>query len=1026
MSPEQQLILQIQQVLASANIERNDALEDLAMQFAELCESANARLVRCADYIDKGMRSEAVNEMHNSPDLLELSELLLFDEAKKWRNLCIDMEMAVFQPLDIQILEKLKKAAAIERELEPLLRDYRRYVYEGDHRNCILMLRKIREADPDNPSWVANLRPLEEEELPRLVRNAEEALMDDDHVRLKLLYDELTMPLRVVTAPPELMERMRRALLSERAVDLNQEGKVLLEKLRGALAANDGTLTETLLSKMETLTKDDAFIIKPDGWDAAVSEAKDMLALQSRRRERNVDFMKACDSLQELLAHGGYSELELRHEWERLLAWEMPVSDMLRRQVEETLGDIKAKRHRRMRILTGIAVAVLLVVLCGLACFGYLQARAEKEQGAIAHMEELLEAGKYNELDLYIEGLRKTDPRFANTPAVAAKAMKVQEYLRTRSEARDAFDSCMQRLGTIRAREYADATVENIDQLLRDADLEARKLGDKISIDMVRAWRNGWDDWRGRRLAEANEALKSAVAAINSALIERRRKPFTDFDKEDAKLGELRQLVENAKTHAERASEDEREKFADAQERLSGWLREFADRRKASMALNRELEELRMKIPTSIMQFDKYKSLLDRYLAIAPETDPLKAEYKSVLDNFEIYKGAVLRAALPSIVVPPDETGAKTLYGQLANNGAFMGTVWEYDMKSAFAFHRIDRRLRVRLNNLLNENPGLLELYYVNYRRIGEDKWRRLYSARPLVCGPHPNDPNVKIYWGKVFFTSEKDGEPTEMHTKLAFPNYLSTSEFEFKMENKNEDNRCEYAKFLLRLLSDGANAKNMTVYILDAIHQLCEESKIEPVIRALLIKRLVGILADEFSGSQNGALGEMVPEFAAIKGLFSKVSTDVPWMNPDNPNVKASEKALKEAIAQLPDTKQVITRLKIFGMALEAILNSGVHCVGSCVIGTDGLLALDLRGKTISEVWGCFSQTVGAQPYFMVISNDGKHLLKDGVSCHAGMPVFAPAEGCFPNAVLKSSGVTADDLRGVKCPSAWPVNSWK
>ena len=1026
MTPEQQLILQIQQVLAAANIERNDALEDLAVQFAELCDTANQRLARCADYIDKGMRSEAVNEMHNSPDLLELSEYLLFDDVKKWRNLCIDMELAVFQPLDNEVLDKLRKAAAMEEKLAPMLRDYRRYVYEGNHRNCILMLRKIREADPDNPSWTENLRPLEQEELPRLVRNVEEALMDDDHARLKLLYDELTLPQRVVPPPPELMERMRRVLLSERAVDLGKDAKALLEKLRGALEANDCTLTEAVLSKIDVLAQDDAFIIKPDGWDAAVSEAHEMLALQSRRRERNVDFMKACDSLQAMLARGGCSELELRHEWERLLAWEMPVSEMLRRQVEETLGEIKTRRRRRMRILTGIVVIVLILLLGVLAGFGYLQARTEKEQGAIAHMDALLEAGAYTELDLYIDGLRKTSPRFANTPVVAAKAMKVQEYLKGMREAREAFDSCMQRLGTIRSREYADVTVDNIEQLLRDAELEAKKLEDKISLDMVRAWRTGWDDWRARRLAEDNDVLKSAVAAINAALVERRRKPFNDFDKEEAKLGELRQLVDNAKAHAENASESEREKFADAQERLSGWQREFADRRKASIALNRELTELRLKIPTAIMQFDKYRSLLERYLAIAPETDSLKAEYESVIANYGIYEGAVLRATTPPVVIPPDKASEKVLEGQLSAKGGFNGTVWENDMMSALAFHRIDRRLRVRLNNLLNESPRLLQLYYVNYRRIGEDKWRRLYSIRPLVGGPHPDDPDVKIYWGMVFFTSEKEGIPTEMHTKLAFPNYLSTKEFEFRMEHKSEDNRCEYAKFLLRLLSDGANSNNMTVYILDAIRRLCEESAIEPVIRALLIKRLVGILADEFSGVQNGALGEMVPEFAEMRGLFSKVATDVPWMNPDNPKVKASEAALKEAISQLPDTKQVIIRLKNFGIALGAILNSGVRCVGSCVQGADGVITLDLRGKSLTEVWGCFSQSVGAQPFFMVISNDGKHLLKDGVSCHAGMPVFAAAEGCSPNLVLKLSDVKAEDLKGVKRPSAWPVNSWK
>ena len=264
------------------------------------------------------------------------------------------------------------------------------------------------------------------------------------------------------------------------------------------------------------------------------------------------------------------------------------------------------------------------------------------------------------------------------------------------------------------------------------------------------------------------------------------------------------------------------------------------------------------------------------------------------------------------------------------------------------------------------------------------------------------------------------------MHTKNAFPSYLSTREFEIRMEDKGEDNRCEYAKFLFRLLAESANAKNMTVYILNGMQQLYKESKMEPIMRALLIKRLIGILADEFSGAQNGSLGEIVPEFAAIRSIFARVSTDVPWMNPANQEVIESEATLQKAISEVPDTKQIVNRLKNYGIVLESILNSGVRCVGSCVQGADGAMALDLRGQSISEIWGCFSQTVGAQPYFAVISDDGKTLNKFASSCHVGMPVFAPAAGCEPNAALKRGGLTEEDMKALKRPMAWPINTWK
>ena len=110
----------------------------------------------------------------------------------------------------------------------------------------------------------------------------------------------------------------------------------------------------------------------------------------------------------------------------------------------------------------------------------------------------------------------------------------------------------------------------------------------------------------------------------------------------------------------------------------------------------------------------------------------------------------------------------------------------------------------------------------------------------------------------------------------------------------------------------------------------------------------------------------------------------------------------------------------------LETILNSKVRCVGSCVQKEDGGLALDLRGKSYSEVWGCFSQTVGAQPYFVVISKDGKTLEHNSAPCHAGMPVFAPPIEGSLNELLRRHGIAAEELKGLKRPYAWPVNSWE
>ena len=62
MTPEFQLIQQIRELLQSDMLERTPALENSAEHFAEVCQTACQRLQRCAEYLAKGMRSEAVHE----------------------------------------------------------------------------------------------------------------------------------------------------------------------------------------------------------------------------------------------------------------------------------------------------------------------------------------------------------------------------------------------------------------------------------------------------------------------------------------------------------------------------------------------------------------------------------------------------------------------------------------------------------------------------------------------------------------------------------------------------------------------------------------------------------------------------------------------------------------------------------------------------------------------------------------------------------------------------------------------------
>lgn len=259
MTPEQQLIQQIIQLINSSQLERNPLLEDYAEQFSEMCRLANDRLLRCADYLDKGMRSEAIHEAQTQPDLFHLSELLASDGLRKWKNICIDLELARFQPLNESILTRLRSEMKLEEDLSPLLKEYRRCVYQADHPGCIRILRQLREKDPENQSWKTNLEPLEEAALGEWIEQAEEALSAMDLRWLKSIFNELNHPQRVVAAPESLMKRLRVALMSERSGDLLLEGEKLLGIVRDLMSKEDAVELEAQLEKCDKLMEDEAF-----------------------------------------------------------------------------------------------------------------------------------------------------------------------------------------------------------------------------------------------------------------------------------------------------------------------------------------------------------------------------------------------------------------------------------------------------------------------------------------------------------------------------------------------------------------------------------------------------------------------------------------------------------------------------------------------------------------------------------------------------------------------------------------------
>ena len=581
MTPEQHLIQQIEQVLASVQLEKNPLVEDLAVQFSELCESANARLLQCLDFLTKGMRSEAINEAHNPPDLLELGQLFQSPTVKKWRNLCVDLELTIPQSLNQSILERLKEASVQEQGLEPLLKSYRRAVYQGDRHACIGLLRQIIVCDPDNPTWRNNLQPLEEEELPGLIQQAEIALAGEDVARIGELYAEFCHPQRVVPAPEALLERMRRALMSQEAAQLRREGAGLVAELQRALSSEDEVLVESVLQKMELLGQQEAFLEIPVGWEETRNAAGEWLQMKALRKERQVQFHEALDAFQGLLSRGKFNEAELRKEWEKLQQWELPVSEILAEQVKEALDALARRRHRN-RVFAWAMVVLLLLAGAGVGAGMFMKQLAQKRHAeALVTLRELMEQKKYEEFQSYLGRLRKKMPKVVASleceemNRIVLKAME-QEAERDLAASERRYNELMDELKNIREHEYAGASDEKIRNLLSDAETLEKKLEDASKTGSAQKWKNDWQDWQERTRNAAREKasriIMEPVQVARKALEEENSYPR--LEDELQRIGELRKKLAAAEPSLPEADEESREAFVKVREQLNAWERD--------------------------------------------------------------------------------------------------------------------------------------------------------------------------------------------------------------------------------------------------------------------------------------------------------------------------------------------------------------------------------------------------------------------------------------------------------------------
>lgn len=259
----------------------------LAQAYGRAVVELRVRLRRCAEHLDRGMILEAVHLSQVSPTLSSLVRALELPNLAAWNQLCVQHGQPPVPPIDSTILQRLSSATALVAQLDPLLtRHHLAALSRAPLKDRIAVLRHLRSQNPDNPSWVEQLRALEPQRIEELRSLVAQLPQMDSYAQVRSLLDELRSS-HWITAIDDAWIRSatkRQSELSEAAAI----AKLPLEELREAYDSRSYDRCAALLMEWQRVVYQEAPAI-PAEMVAQAREIARLFATESRRRiyERN-------------------------------------------------------------------------------------------------------------------------------------------------------------------------------------------------------------------------------------------------------------------------------------------------------------------------------------------------------------------------------------------------------------------------------------------------------------------------------------------------------------------------------------------------------------------------------------------------------------------------------------------------------------------------------------------------------------------------------------------------------------------
>ncbi len=409
MTPYQQIVDQIQRMLATEGDPEPIVLQDQVREYTHLVDEINKRLRICEGLLHTGHRAEALQECETPPNVLEAVSHLDFSQREEWVDYLSEFDIPQPPQLLMDIAADLNDAYTDEEPLKDLMRRHRRAALACSPLSVrIAIMRKIAHMDQSNSVWTKDLKTFEHARHNELQAEATIAVRNRDVSAVAALEKELRDPAWLLPPKPSLVKNLTKAHADLRSQQARKELTAIEKDLTAAFSDFDIDQARRLRGRWLALV---AICELPPHDELAELAAPALEWLEQRDREEadEHEYNTLVSQLEHQLDHSA-ERMELERTYHALVRLERDIPEVLEHRLSERFHADKIQAQRKHRLtVTGVVLGTMLLAgVVGLFVVRHVQ--ATEAANFVTSLRALYDEGKHNELETQLATLKDERP----------------------------------------------------------------------------------------------------------------------------------------------------------------------------------------------------------------------------------------------------------------------------------------------------------------------------------------------------------------------------------------------------------------------------------------------------------------------------------------------------------------------------------------------------------------------------------------------------------------------------------------